>query len=378
MSSTPGAGHIGALLPTAVALRDAGADVRWAVAADGLARVAQHGFDGTVAGLDGPSRQQAIAADVPRVMAAPPEQRRGALFALIFARTAGPAMLPALAEVVDRERPDVIVRETAELAAVPVALARGIPLVTVAFSGVLPEWARPESVTALAPMWEVENVGAPVWEQLYGDLYVHPFPPSFGQMPEQANVRLVRPHTAPPAGEPPPWLASFASSRPGVYVTAGTEPPSATFPWTSMLAALEAMDVDAVVTTGPMVDPTALVAPPNVRLERFVPQAWLLPRVAAVVSHGGAGTLLGAAASGVPQVVVPLFADQWENGMAGVGAGCAVVLAPEQRTSDDCARALDTVLSSAAIAGAARHVAAEIEAMPTADRLVPSIEALGH
>ena len=62
----------------------------------------------------------------------------------------------------------------------------------------------------------------------------------------------------------------------------------------------------ALVTVGRNVEPEALgPLPPRVRVERFVPQAHILPRSAAVVSHGGSGTTLGALAHGLPLVLVP-------------------------------------------------------------------------
>ena len=107
-----------------------------------------------------------------------------------------------------------------------------------------------------------------------------------------------------------------------------------------------------------------------------MPQAWLLPRVAAVISHGGAGTVLGAAAHARPQLVVPLFADQWENGLAVVAAGCGAVLAPDHRDEADVDAAVRDLIDVSARRDAAARVAAEIAAMPTAADLVPAIEAL--
>ncbi|ULE35167.1 glycosyltransferase [Mycobacterium sp. IDR2000157661] len=51
----------------------------------------------------------------------------------------------------------------------------------------------------------------------------------------------------------------------------------------------------------------------------------LFPRVAAVIHHGGAGTTTAAARAGVPQVVVPQFADQpyWARRVAELGIGAA-------------------------------------------------------
>jgi vancomycin aglycone glucosyltransferase len=51
----------------------------------------------------------------------------------------------------------------------------------------------------------------------------------------------------------------------------------------------------------------------------------LFPRVAAVVHHGGAGTMTTAARAGTPQVVVPQIADQpyWAGRVAELGIGAA-------------------------------------------------------
>jgi len=52
----------------------------------------------------------------------------------------------------------------------------------------------------------------------------------------------------------------------------------------------------------------------------------LLPRVAAVVHHGGAGTTAAAARAGVPQVITPMFGDQfyWANRVVDLGLGATV------------------------------------------------------
>ena len=49
----------------------------------------------------------------------------------------------------------------------------------------------------------------------------------------------------------------------------------------------------------------------------------LFPRVAAVVHHGGAGTTATAARAGVPQVITPMFGDQfyWSSRIAELGIG---------------------------------------------------------
>ena len=136
-------------------------------------------------------------------MELPTEQRRGPLFAAVFARAAAPAMRDELAPIIEEVRPDVVVRETAELAAAPMAAARGIPLVTVAFSGVLPEPARDQVLDDLRPLWRAEGLDDPTWADVYGQLYLHPFPDSFGQRPDSPLVRPVRPDRGAPSVTPP-------------------------------------------------------------------------------------------------------------------------------------------------------------------------------
>ena len=376
-TSTGGAGHVHALSPVALALRERDHDVRWAVSADGGEAVGAMGFEWSAAGLTTAARREAVTPALGGIMELPMGERRGPLFAAMFARAAGPVMQRDLTPIIDRVRPDVVLRETAELAAAPMAAARGIPLVTVAFSGVLPQGANAQLMDDLRPLWHAEGLGDPSWADVYGQLYLHPFPVSFGQRPDSPVVRPIRPDRGVPSPEPAAWVAALGVDRPFVYVTSGTERASVTFPWRELFAALDAIDVDAVATIGTHVDPEALGAVPgNVRVERFVPQADLLRRASAVVSHGGAGTVLGAAAHGRPQLVVPLFADQWENGVAVDSAGCGMVLEPGGRSAADFERSMSTVLAGSSHRDAATRVAGEIAAMPTASDLVPEIEAL--
>ena len=53
----------------------------------------------------------------------------------------------------------------------------------------------------------------------------------------------------------------------------------------------------------------------------------LFPRVAAVVHHGGAGTTAAAARAGVPQVITPMFGDQfyWASRIVDLGVGATTL-----------------------------------------------------
>ncbi|CAK9784835.1 unnamed protein product [Cutaneotrichosporon oleaginosum] len=61
--------------------------------------------------------------------------------------------------------------------------------------------------------------------------------------------------------------------------------------------------------------------PPNFFIVGDVPHAWLLPRCAMAIHHGGSGTTHSACAAGVPSIILPTVADQyfWARHMADIG-----------------------------------------------------------
>jgi UDP:flavonoid glycosyltransferase YjiC (YdhE family) len=75
--------------------------------------------------------------------------------------------------------------------------------------------------------------------------------------------------------------------------------------------------------------------PPNVTVERWVPQVEALAKASLVVCHGGSGTVLGTLAAGIPLVIMPMFADQTANAerLANVGAARIAATAEELRDS---------------------------------------------
>lgn len=93
-----------------------------------------------------------------------------------------------------------------------------------------------------------------------------------------------------------------------------------------------------------------------------VPHEWLLPRCAAAVHHGGAGTTAAALRAGVPQVVVPHIADQpyWGRRVCELGVGSAP-LPRKDFGADRLSRALDEALSTR-VGGAATELSDRLRA----------------
>ncbi|HEY8626047.1 MAG TPA: glycosyltransferase, partial [Solirubrobacteraceae bacterium] len=85
-----------------------------------------------------------------------------------------------------------------------------------------------------------------------------------------------------------------------------------------------------VVPAGTRVEPL----PANAVVERYIPQALLLPHCSAVVSHGGSGSVLATLGAGLPMLLVPQGADQFENAAHCRRLGAARVLLPDELTAD--------------------------------------------
>jgi rhamnosyltransferase subunit B len=100
-----------------------------------------------------------------------------------------------------------------------------------------------------------------------------------------------------------------------------------------------------------------LPLPPEVRHFDYVPLARLLPHCAAMVHHGGIGTMSQAMAAGVPQLLVPITCDQPDNAGRAQRLGVAAVLSARQYRGATVARRLDELLTSPTIQARCREVA---------------------
>lgn len=122
-----------------------------------------------------------------------------------------------------------------------------------------------------------------------------------------------------PEWEPPAELAEFLAAGPApVYVGFGSMvPKDSAMTDLTVRTALKLAGVRGIVQGDPATSDEHVLA------VRDVPHAWLFPRMAAVVHHGGAGTTAAGLRAGVPTVVCPFFGDQpyWGERVAALGAG---------------------------------------------------------
>jgi UDP:flavonoid glycosyltransferase YjiC (YdhE family) len=106
--------------------------------------------------------------------------------------------------------------------------------------------------------------------------------------------------------------AFLAQAKRPVLFTAGTAATSAASFFAESVEACRIADLSGLlVTRYPEQIPRLL--PPNVRHFQYLPFSVALPRVTAVVHHGGIGTTSQALRAGTPQLVRPFAFDQFDN-----------------------------------------------------------------
>lgn len=378
-SAVPMEGHVRPLLPVALALAGAGHDVRLATGPDLHDLVRKAGLIPERAGPTGHAAFSSIERD-PRFAELPITQRGAAAFSRVIA----PGKLPDLVEIADRWQPDLIVHECTDLAAPIAAAVAGVPAVTQGWGRVpLPGLTVPDPADVL-DLWRSCGHEPDAYAGIFGCIHLHPMPSSL-EPHAQVPVGLVQPMRLemPLVAEAtlPIWADALEPARKVViFVSLGTH---AYFSrpeyFRTILDGLRMNrpDADVVVTVGSLNDPRSLgVQPRNVRVERWLPLPLLLPRCSLVICHAGSGTLLASLAAGLPLLLLPRGADQFENSAASKRAGVARVIAPEALTAYAIAEEVEQVLVTETYRLAAASVQAEIKAMPAPSDVVPLLEQL--
>ncbi len=116
--------------------------------------------------------------------------------------------------------------------------------------------------------------------------------------------------------------------------------------------------------------------PPGVKHFGFIPYRRLLPRCAAFVHHGGIASSALALACGIPQVVVPMNADQPDNARRLCALGVASTLKPRAYRPARVAAVLEELLASPSVAERCRWAARRSEEDQALAKTCHAIESL--
>jgi UDP:flavonoid glycosyltransferase YjiC (YdhE family) len=374
-----GAGHLRPLLPLAHAFAEAGHEVAFATAATFAGQVEAAGFEAFPAGPDMREVRRRLGAHDAQLRALPPLERRVLAFSGRFGEVVAPEKLAELHAGASAWEPDLVVFESADLAAPIVATALDVPFAHHAFGRIVPLPCFERAAEATDPLWAELGLEPQPLGGVYACPYLDLCPPSFQSLSVPAGVRVepIRPGFPADPGDEPPSLLGRLPERPTVYVTLGTMFNELDL-FRLILDALADVDCNVIATLGRNNNPEALgPLPKNAFVERYIAQAFVLPHCAATVGHGGSGSTLAALAHGLPTLFVPQGADQFENALMCAELGAGRVLMPGKVSGDAVREGVVALLEVGSYRERAAALAAEIAAMPAPEELVDVLLASG-
>lgn len=165
----------------------------------------------------------------------------------------------------------------------------------------------------------------------------------------------------------PPFVITLGST--GVY-TAGDFYPQA---W----EAARRVGRRAVLLVGPEVDEIqARITDPDCLVLNYAPHASIFPRGCVNVHHGGLNTTGQALRAGMPQLVVPMSHDQFDNAVRVERAGCGLWLPKADFDADRAEPLFRRLVDDASFRDRASEAAEVVASEPGARLAAESIDAL--
>jgi UDP:flavonoid glycosyltransferase YjiC (YdhE family) len=248
-----------------------------------------------------------------------------------------------------------------DIPGVPAWLPRWLPRLTNALIERSVDWPLAAAVDAFRAELGLPRAARPLmrwWRS--PDLVLGFFPEWYSRpqpdWPAQTLLGGFPLYDAPGAGPNPELEEFLADGEPPLVFSQAWLVKDAKNYFASSVAVARALGRRAVLLTAhPEQLPRRL--PPGVRHFGFVPLSTLLPRAAAIVHHGGMGTLSQALAAGVPQVTVPVILDQFDNSRRLLRLGVSANLRSAAYRPAPVARLLRGLLESPGVLRRCRHYA---------------------
>lgn len=165
-----------------------------------------------------------------------------------------------------------------------------------------------------------------------------------------------------PLGEAPGWARQsgadarlLSEDRSNVLVSFSTTHQGQREVVARCIRALADLPVNGVVTLGPALGGATLPSAPNVQVVEQADHDVLVPRCAAMLCHGGHGTVMRPLMFGVPVICIPTGRDQPENAARIAWAGAGLRL-PRSAGVGAIRRAVQRVLAEPSFRGSARRL----------------------
>jgi UDP:flavonoid glycosyltransferase YjiC (YdhE family) len=172
----------------------------------------------------------------------------------------------------------------------------------------------------------------------------------------------------------PFWWDDMKTARPVVHVTQGTVATDVRELLLPTITALASEKMLVVVTTP---EPEKLgTLPANVRVERIIPHALLLPYVDIMVTNGGYKGVKVALAHGVPLVVAGRTEDKPEVASRLVAAGAGIDLKSATPNPDELRQAILKILNTPSYRQQAKAIQAEVALYDSPTKVAQLLERL--
>jgi UDP:flavonoid glycosyltransferase YjiC (YdhE family) len=375
--------HLYPLIPLAWALCAAGHDVRVAVQPSLLGDVTGAGLPAVAVG-DGTDFMSELKKSLSGGWRGAGRGRPGIEQVVVPHMRVAEAVVGDLAPFVQHWSPDLVVAEPFAFAGPVIAKAAGVPLV-LHTTGPMPGhlWADltserevrqnwPKDLVAFFDKWDV-----PLGPD-YAALVVDPCPDELltVRMGNRQAMRYV-PYNG--ATITPPWLDE-PKRRPRVCITWGTTTEfmgaEALKPPLLAMEALADLDVEVVAALGKVGRDLLGEAREHVRVVDWMPLSMLMPTCEALISQGGAGTVMAGVAYGVPQLVVPQVSYQPLVAELLAASGAGMSLKPDDLTTDSIVEVVSELLSGTSVRAAAQSLAERNAAQADPTEMVPALKAL--
>jgi len=270
-----------------------------------------------------------------------------------------------LARELDREPADAVLVDCMLFTAIDIALVSGRPTgtlfhtpYTIFRGGPFVEMFAPAIPTANGRRAEL---GLPAVERL-GDIHdacacaLVAVPTEFEpDVPDAANVLRIGPVLdAPPLCCDLDEVDVRDGVTPLVLVSLSTSEQGQMDLLQRCVDAVGQMPVNAIVTTGPAIDPGSIAAAANTQVVRYTPHAEIIPSSSLVITHAGFGTTMAALGRGVPLLCTPMGRDQFFNAERVEELGAGRMLMPDADSAAIAEAATDILLDGRFTDGAKR------------------------
>jgi MGT family glycosyltransferase len=304
----------------------------------------------------------------------------------LFSVLLGPAVAKAVLAHIERDAPNVLVADCMLSGALAAAERSRIPSATIVhvlyhqfvrgtmagmWSSMLPAINEMRTGLGLSPVDSPAALMDPMNVVLVASPQEFDVP-----MPDlPSNVRYVGAilDDPPPPEKESPWRSADGQAR--VLVAFSTTCQHQEDALRRVAAALAGLTVQAVITVGPAVDPSAIDPAPNVAVRRYIPHRAVLPDCALVVTHAGLGAVMASLAHGVPLLCMPMGREQHDNAARVAACGAGRILGADAGV-DEIRRTIREMLAAPDYREGARRMAATIALQDGRTAAVKELEAL--